>query len=189
MRASRALCVTMAIVVCLCHVSAVAGPISQGSREYYGGFSFARFSYSYEDHDLGSQTVLTVAPGLGYFVTDSFEFKTDLVFSFIGYDNGGSESMHTIGADLLALWHFPSEGNVVPFIGAGAGLGVAGDSDGGEYDPMFAVPEISAGMKIFITETACLTLEARYRHEINGLYHEDISGNTFGLVAGFSILP
>jgi hypothetical protein len=189
MRASRALSLTVAVVFLVCHASAFAGTISQGSKEYYGGLSFARFSYSYEDYDLGSQTVLTVSPGIGYFVTDNLELRTAMEFSFIGYDNGGSESMYTFGGNLLFLWHFPSESAVVPFIGAGAGMGFAGDSEDGEYDPLFALPEISAGMKIFVTETACFTVEARYRHEINGLYAEDITGNTFGLMGAISILP
>jgi len=189
MRASRALCLTVAIVFFLCHASAVAGPVSQGSKEFYGGLSFARFSYSYEDNDLGSQTILTVSPGYGYFVTDNVEFRTNLAFTFIGFGNGDSQSMNTIGADLLGLWHFPSEGNVVPFMGAGAGFSIASDSEGGDYDPLYAVPAVSAGLKIFLTETACLTVEAQYRYELNGLYAEDVTGNVFGLVAGFSILP
>lgn len=189
MRASRALCLIVAVVFLVCNASAVAGTIEKGAKEYYGGLAFARYSYSYEDYDLGSQTVLTVSPGIGYFVTDNLELRMALDFSFIGYDNGGSSSMHTLGGDLLFLWHFPSESSVVPFFGAGAGIGIAGDSEDGEYDPMFAIPEVAAGMKIFVTETACFTVEARYRHELNGLYAEDITGNVFGLRGAFSIIP
>ena len=189
MRVSRALCLTVTIVFFLCHATAVAAPVSQGSKEYYGGLSFATTSYSHKDYDdTMSLTELIVSPGFGYFVTDNLEFRTDLVLAFDKIGNGGSYSQNTIGADVLALWHFPSESNVVPFIGAGAGFSIRSDSEDGDYEPQFLLPAVSGGMKVFLTETACLTVEAVYSREVNGLYAEDVSGNTVGLVVGFSLI-
>lgn len=166
--------------------SAATSQTASGTQEWGGAFSFSYSGYSKDQYDR-SITVAAIGPGYGYFVADNVELRTDLAVTFLSYGNGGSESQTTIGMDAQVLFHFGSETNVVPFFGGGAGFGIASDSSSTEYDPMFVVPIVTGGMRVFLTDSGCLTLAATYSHQINGLYSEDVSGNIFGISASYSI--
>ncbi len=177
------------LLLSLCADQVAAAPVAKGSKELSGSFSFTRTSYSWEDNDLGSVTLITLSPGCGKFFTDQLEVKMNLQMSYVSYDNGGSESLTTYGGNGLLLWHFTSESNVVPFVGGGVGVATASDSFDTEYDATFILPIVGGGVRIFLTDSVCLNVEAFYNHQVNGRFIEDISGNEFGVAAGFSVFP
>jgi hypothetical protein len=167
-------------------LSAGMSQTASGTQEWGGAFSFSYSGYS-ADHSTMSITAVAVGPGYGYFVADNVELRTDLAVTLLSYGNGYSASQTTIGLDAQVLYHFGSETNVVPFFGGGAGFGIATDSSSTEYDPMLVVPVVTGGVRIFLTDSGCLTVAATYSHQINALYSEDVSGNIFAVSASYSI--
>jgi hypothetical protein len=157
-----------------------------GAQEWSGAFAFSYSGYSTESSSA-SMTMVAIGPGYGFFVADNVELKLDLAVALLSYGNGSSESQTTLGVDAQALVHFPSEGNVVPFVGGGLGFGTASDSSSRQYDPTLTIPVLTGGVKIFLTDSGCLTVAASYSHQINALYSEDVSGNIFAVSASYSI--
>lgn len=166
-----------------------AGPIGQGTKELLGSLAWATASYSYEDEYVYSETALRLAPGFGYFATDSIELRLQFQISFSSYDlvSWDHYSSTTMGPQFAILFHFGGTESFVPFVGAGAGASWASDSEDGEYDTVFIVPSVHVGFRSFFTESACLTTELLYQHELNALYEEDVSANVFALTAGFGV--
>ncbi|HYW68072.1 MAG TPA: outer membrane beta-barrel protein [bacterium] len=183
---------TAVLAVLAASVSTAAEtPVEQGSIELSGALSWATASYSYEDEDLGSETAMTLAPGVGYFIADGSEFRLMFSVSFVSIDpgsGGGSDySMTRLGPQLAFLYHFGGSESFAPYVGAGVGASWASDSEDGEYETAMILPSIHFGVRSFFTESACLTTELLYQRQQNAAYIEDLSANVFSLNAGFSI--
>jgi opacity protein-like surface antigen len=181
----------LTLVVCLAlAATALCGPFEQGTKELSGSAAWATASYSYEDEDLGSETALRLAPGFGYFITDSTEFRLQLPVTFSSYDWDfwrADYSETTWGPQFAILYHFAGSESFVPFVGAGVGMSLASNSEDDEFETVFILPSAHAGFRSFFTESACLTTELLYQHQNNALYIEDVSANVFGLTVGIGV--
>jgi hypothetical protein len=158
-----------------------------GTWELNGSLAWATASYSYDGEDAGSESALTLAPGVGNFVADRVEIRFEMPLQYIGLSNGSDYSRTTVTPRAALLYHFGTSGTVVPYVGAGAGVSFASDSEGDDYETALILPSIHAGIRSFLSDRACVTTELLYQHQSNAAYIEDLSANVFGLTAGLSV--
>ena len=186
-----ALCLTACTAAILIACGAAhAAPTDQGGMELSGALSWGTASYSYEDEDVLSVTILELAPGFGYFAADGVEFKVTLPLTFNSLDSDYYRSDYsetTVGVHLAGLYHLGDSETLVPFLGAGVGMSSMSDSADGDYETLFTLPSVHAGLRAFFSESACLTAELVYHRQNNGMYAEDVTANAFGIEAGLSI--
>jgi hypothetical protein len=100
---------------------------------------------------------------------------------------GDDNSDTHIGLTGDAFYHFNTDGNIVPFVGAGLGiLTNGGDRNDANDNTSIIVPELLAGLRFPFKQIVSVNATAGYRHTTSYLGFDDTGGNEFFLGAGFS---
>lgn len=183
MRLKSGLAVILALVV-LAPFSARAMTAEPKSLEVNGFFTFDHNSVSVDDNSE-SATTFDFEPALGYFFNSHWEVLGKLIFDHSSFgDNTGTTNFGLTGD---ALYHFNSDGSIVPFVGAGLGvLTNGGDSNDQTDNTTIIVPELFAGIRLPFKQIVSVNFTGGYRHTSSPYGIDDASGNEFFLGAGFS---
>ena len=102
---------------------------------------------------------------------------------------GGSSSATAFGMTGGVTLNFPAQGDLVPFIGAGAGfVAYSGDAYSGATTTAIA-PFVRGGIRVMVGSSASVNFGVAYDHQTNALGVKDLDGNEFGLDVGISLYP
>jgi hypothetical protein len=177
------------VVIILADVG-LASSLDKGSVEIMTRVAFTQNSLSLDGNDIGNETHAELLGGAGYFfskrieLVGNFAYQRDEINPAVGEEFRSSLFAFSGGVYL----NFPSESNVVPFLGAEVGVGTfSGDAFGDKTATIF--PILTGGLRFLIGDSASINLSGVYSHVANAAGFEDVSNNAFGLGVGISVFP
>lgn len=183
----------LAVTFFICSNAESAGAgIGQGSSELgvFGSLSHQTMNIKEEgDTDKITTNVLMGVVNYGYFLTDKVQLGGTVLYMGTNSKDGGEDSLHIWGLDLVGKYHFYSKGqSVVPYMGIQAGIlniGFKGD----EYDDSSTSFSYGAmgGLKYFITENTSFNTELNYRRYKMDFEDSKATINNLSLLIGFSV--
>ena len=139
----------LAGAICIAFLAALTAPAVAATEEGDQELTIAVQAQFVED-----TTNVSLAVGFGYFVSDAVEIKgTALVLWSDDFTLGFFQ--------LEGLFHFNTQGDAVPYIGAFGGMTIF-DAEG--FDDSLFIAGAMVGVKIFLTENTTLFIEVRYLH-------------------------
>lgn len=151
-------CVFLAAMILLGTPFAAAQPVPGKKFEFSTGVSFFNVKFDGSDSSYG---FLSVPFRFGWFVWKGLEIEPEVCVTFPVSDEGDT-SYFLLGN---VIYNFRTSGDLVPFVGAGAGLGnglaVAGVVQGGSGMEA-SVLDALLGVKFLIGKVGALRLEYRY---------------------------
>jgi len=165
--------------------------IGAGSIEIVGSFTGSH-SETTQDDDNKSNYIrgdLELDVGIGYFLTDRFEFLPRISWTSTSrgtkgeWGSSGGASYYGI-TGLLVLNH-PTRRAGILFFGFGAGISA---SKNYEVEPV-QVPILEGGTRLLLGDSVSLNFSAYYERLQNYWGWGDSSVSEYGLRAGFSIFP
>jgi hypothetical protein len=177
---------TLAIIMCITSVSfAQEGKkfATKGSTELGGSISFQSLTSVSNGNTGNAIKIFSVAPYIGYFVTDGFEIGLNpLGFTSISY-SGSSEKQIMIFA--APSYNFKTEGIAYPFVEAL--LGYTSQSNGSTQSGFSWGGR--GGVKIAVTDKGLLNLGIQYvQITLNPSGSTNRYGsNQFTISAGFTV--
>jgi len=149
---------------------ALAGTTSAGVEKGDNEISFSA-SYLYTDYAAAGSTDTTALEiGFGHFVTDNWQLGIAVGGLWSeGYDE------YSIGAN--AKYHFNTQGQIVPYVGANIGFVDADYGDGFVWGPVI-------GAKFFVTQSDNVFLFLEYNYLIYEGDIGDVLDEQHALLAG-----
>jgi hypothetical protein len=150
---------TLAMIVCIASVSfAQDGKkfATKGSSELGGSISFQSLTPVSNGNTGDATTIFSLAPFIGYFVTDGFEIGLNpLGITSISYSGSSATQIMILAAP---SYNFKTEGIVYPFIEAL--LGYSSQSNGSTRSGFSWGGR--GGVKLAVTDTGLLNLGIQY---------------------------
>ncbi len=163
----------------------------KGLVELGGDLSFSHNSF---DSDIPGDdftfTEFTFSPRIGFFLTRNLELEPQFLFTSTDLDQeiGNDISENHFGILFNVAYNFDTQTRVVPFVNFGFGF-LTNDFSEFPLDDNTSLifPNLSVGLKTFLTQKNALRLEIKYTRYDDALGEDVLVNNSFSVGAGFSI--
>ena len=158
---------------------------TMGTTELGGSISFISSTPVYNGNTGTATTIFSLAPFIGYFVSDGFEIGVDPLGVTV-ISSSGSSSYTQVMIFAAPSYNFKTNGNTYPFI-EGL-LGYASQSSGSSSNSGFSWGG-RGGVKLAVTDKGLLNLAIQYvQITLNSSGAPNRSGNNqLTISAGFTI--
>ena len=167
----KKLAVFFSVLLLLGTTFAVSQPVQGKKFELGTAFSFSSFKFS---DSLESDTILTLPLRFGFFIWKGLEIEPEVMLQ----KWEGSDAAFLLSGNLA--YNFKLQGNLVPFLLAGAGLGnglaVGPFMEGGSGINAFLL-NFGGGLKYVLGNSGAIRLE--YRFSRNRLTQEGFEAEIF----------
>lgn len=181
---TRRLLVVFAVVAAACgagEAKSSAHQLSAGSVELTPKVSFSHSNMKREGYgNIDNTTEFDFTPTIGFCLTDHYEVTGGTLVRH--FQSGGTNDTD-VGIQTGVIYNFNPKGAVIPF--AGLGFGVLFE-EGFTFDNTAVLaPDLQAGVRALVGNSASVNMSLGYRHETDGHVHV----NRIGAVVGISIFP
>ncbi|MFT3902965.1 MAG: OmpW family outer membrane protein [Niabella sp.] len=141
--------------------------------------------------DYGKTTSFNFTPGVGYFVIDNLSVGLDVGLNFSRFKAEGEDADKSETVSLIpsATYYFPLEGQVKPYVNAGAGYAFNSNGSSDKEKASGVAYGGSAGIAVFLKSNLSIDLGVGYTGtRLKNKYDEKIEVRAGGVaaVAGFS---
>jgi hypothetical protein len=183
--------VSVVLIALQFSVPANAGKVGAGAVEIATRGGFQIDSFSRDGDGLGSQTTVEIIGGLNYSFSDLIALGGGIRLQTrsIDPDSGESVSETSVGFEGSLTFNFQTEGPIIPFAGAGAGILTWSGDFYDDAENTLLLPSIFAGMRIPVMDAASFNISLGYTRQVNAEGVDSLDANSFGIQFGFSVFP